>query len=79
MQLSRFSQKFEFFGANAQSYCPLILKVLLLKSLCVVCKLSTIVHSKGVGGQNWVKLVHVVVECPKTVLISCRDSRQIFR
>ena len=27
LQLSKFSQKFEFFGTNAQSYCPLIFKV----------------------------------------------------
>ena len=28
----------------------------------VVGKMSTIVHSREVGGQNWVKFVHVVVE-----------------
>ena len=29
-----------------------------------VCKISTLVHSRRVEGQNWDKKVHVVVEWP---------------
>ena len=31
--------------------------------------MSTIVHSRGVGGQNWLNLTHVVVECPLVVRV----------
>ena len=36
----------------------------------VVCKMSKIVHSSGVGGLNWANLVHVVVECPLMRLVA---------
>ena len=31
--------------------------------------MSTVVHSRGVGGQNWLNLTHVVVEWPLVVRV----------